>query len=170
MANTQKQKEPENVPSSSSEATSNTSVTDETKDENPSNDLKTNDVESTDDDKEQTVKGTDDDETAGGSSDNKSESKKEEDSNNTTVKLSAKEENSSSDDTLIDVEDPDDYLLYLESILIKIHTRFYAHYDETKQVNHLICIFFGQFSGNNSSFFDFTPDTRLKNAATENTQ
>lgn len=38
------------------------------------------------------------------------------------------------DDTLIDIEDPDDYLLYLETILVKIHSRFYTHYDETKQV------------------------------------
>lgn len=51
-----------------------------------------------------------------------------------TSKLSTNEETSTSDETLIDVEDPDDYLLYLESILMKIHSRFYAHYDETKQV------------------------------------
>lgn len=39
------------------------------------------------------------------------------------------------DDNLIEIEDPDDYLLYLEAILLKIHTRFYAYYDENKQVN-----------------------------------
>lgn len=41
----------------------------------------------------------------------------------------------SGDDNLIDVEDPDDYLLYLETILMKIHSRFYSHYDENKQVS-----------------------------------
>lgn len=55
-----------------------------------------------------------------------------------TIKLSCIEENSAGDDTLIDVEDPDDYLLYLESILLKIHTRFYSHYNETEQV--IACI------------------------------
>lgn len=52
-----------------------------------------------------------------------------------TSKFSTNDENNGKDDdTLIDVEDPDDYLLYLESILVKIHSRFYTHYDETKQV------------------------------------
>lgn len=51
-----------------------------------------------------------------------------------TSKLSTNEENSVGDDILIDVEDPDDYLLFLEGILFKIHSRFYTHYDETKQV------------------------------------
>lgn len=41
------------------------------------------------------------------------------------------------DEALIDVEDPDDYLLYLETILMKIHSRFYAHYDETNQIPDL---------------------------------
>lgn len=38
------------------------------------------------------------------------------------------------DDNLIVIEDPDDYLMYLETILKKIHGRFYEFYDETKQV------------------------------------
>lgn len=38
------------------------------------------------------------------------------------------------DDNLIEIEDPDDYLLYLEAILMKIHSRFYEYYDEHKQV------------------------------------
>lgn len=38
------------------------------------------------------------------------------------------------DDNLIEIEDPDDYLLYLEAILMKIHKRFYEYYDEHKQV------------------------------------
>lgn len=42
-----------------------------------------------------------------------------------------------SHDKLIEIDDPDDYLLYLEEILKKIHGRFYAHHDETKQVTRL---------------------------------
>lgn len=38
------------------------------------------------------------------------------------------------DDNLIEIEDPDDYLMYLEAILQKIHARFYKFYDENKQV------------------------------------
>lgn len=37
-------------------------------------------------------------------------------------------------DNLIEIEDPDDYLLYLETILLKIHSSFYEFYDENKQV------------------------------------
>lgn len=56
---------------------------------------------------------------------------------NTTITTTAKTEpirniNSDSEDNLIEVEDPDDYLLYLETILKKIHQRFYTHYDATK--------------------------------------
>ncbi|KRT84510.1 hypothetical protein AMK59_1798 [Oryctes borbonicus] len=47
------------------------------------------------------------------------------------------EENSPVDDNMkkiedeyLDVEDPDDYLLYLEDILKKIHTQFYKEYDQ----------------------------------------
>lgn len=47
---------------------------------------------------------------------------------------SSKNVNSDSDDNLIDVEDPDDYLLYLEEILKKIHKRFYKFYEENKSV------------------------------------
>lgn len=63
------------------------------------------------------------------------------DSVDSTSKLSCIEENSAGDDTLIDIEDPDDYLLYLETILAKIHSRFYTHYDETKQVKQFPCTF-----------------------------
>lgn len=38
------------------------------------------------------------------------------------------------DDNLIEIEDPDDYLMYLETILMKIHARFYEFYDDTTQV------------------------------------
>lgn len=44
------------------------------------------------------------------------------------------------DDNLIIIEDPDDYLLYLETILKKIHSRFYKHYEENKKVTALIFI------------------------------
>lgn len=40
-------------------------------------------------------------------------------------------------DNMIDVEDPDDYLLYLETILRQIHKRFYKHYDENSTVTTL---------------------------------
>lgn len=93
-------------------------------------------------DKEETADKSDD-ETACGSSSPKPETElnesddQKDDLASSTSKLSTNEENSASDDTLIDVEDPDDYLLYLESILMKIHSRFYTHYDETKQVRIL---------------------------------
>lgn len=54
-----------------------------------------------------------------------------------TPKVTSNEESGAGEDNLIDIEDPDDYLLYLEAILLKIHTRFYAHYDETKQISDL---------------------------------
>ncbi|XP_017147522.1 RNA polymerase II subunit A C-terminal domain phosphatase [Drosophila miranda] len=38
---------------------------------------------------------------------------------------------------LIEIEDPDDYLLYLEVILRNIHNRFYAIYDETMEIPDL---------------------------------
>ncbi|ETN66731.1 Fcp1 [Anopheles darlingi] len=38
---------------------------------------------------------------------------------------------------LIVVEDPDDYLLYLEHILLKIHEMFYKKYDSTKTISDL---------------------------------
>uniref|UniRef100_A0A182N813 RNA polymerase II subunit A C-terminal domain phosphatase n=1 Tax=Anopheles dirus TaxID=7168 RepID=A0A182N813_9DIPT len=48
----------------------------------------------------------------------------------------------STDDTaeekeLLEVEDPDDYLLYLEHILLKIHEMFYAEYDRSKAISDL---------------------------------
>lgn len=45
--------------------------------------------------------------------------------------------NEEDDDNLIEVQDPDDYLLYLESILIRIHERFYEQYDKTKDIPDL---------------------------------
>uniref|UniRef100_A0A182JTN3 RNA polymerase II subunit A C-terminal domain phosphatase n=1 Tax=Anopheles christyi TaxID=43041 RepID=A0A182JTN3_9DIPT len=54
----------------------------------------------------------------------------------------AKEENGSGKNSkkkkdLIEVEDPDDYLLYLEHILLKIHETFYEEYDKTKSISDL---------------------------------
>lgn len=43
----------------------------------------------------------------------------------------------SDSDQLIEIEDPDDYLLYLEQILIKIHTRFYEIYESSKEIPDL---------------------------------
>ncbi|XP_053672862.1 RNA polymerase II subunit A C-terminal domain phosphatase [Anopheles nili] len=38
---------------------------------------------------------------------------------------------------LLEIEDPDDYLLYLEHILLKIHETFYEEYDKTKDISDL---------------------------------
>lgn len=98
----------------------------------------------TDTDKEEAVEKALDDEAACGSSTAKPEEAESSESDDqkvdladSTSKLSCIEENSAGDDTLIDVEDPDDYLLYLESILMKIHSRFYTHYGETEQVTFI---------------------------------
>lgn len=42
-----------------------------------------------------------------------------------------------SEDNLVEISDPDDYLLYLESILKNIHKKFYEVYDETKEIPDL---------------------------------
>lgn len=109
------------------------------KEETKTKDTEKEETETEDMDKEETVDKSDD-ETACGSSSQKPETEPNEsddqkdDLESSTSKVSTNEETSGTDDTLIDVEDPDDYLLYLESILMKIHSRFYTHYDETKQV------------------------------------
>lgn len=41
------------------------------------------------------------------------------------------------DDNLVEIEDPDDYLLYLETILKKIHERFYEQYEKTGEIPDL---------------------------------
>lgn len=41
------------------------------------------------------------------------------------------------DDNLVEIQDPDDYLLYLEMILKSIHKRFYDTYDQTKEIPDL---------------------------------
>lgn len=50
--------------------------------------------------------------------------------------------NSDSEDNLIEIEDPDDYLMYLEATLKKIHTRFYQFYEENKTVSNLLILGF----------------------------
>lgn len=40
----------------------------------------------------------------------------------------------SDSEQLVEIEDPDDYLLYLEQILIKIHARFYEIYDKSNEI------------------------------------
>lgn len=41
------------------------------------------------------------------------------------------------EDNLVEIQDPDDYLLYLESILKLIHERFYEMYDRNKDIPDL---------------------------------
>jgi RNA polymerase II subunit A C-terminal domain phosphatase len=41
------------------------------------------------------------------------------------------------DDDLVEIQDPDDYLLYLETILKLIHRKFYEKYDDTKDIPDL---------------------------------
>lgn len=41
------------------------------------------------------------------------------------------------DDHLVEIQDPDDYLLYLETILKQIHKRFYETYDKSKEIPDL---------------------------------
>jgi RNA polymerase II subunit A C-terminal domain phosphatase len=47
------------------------------------------------------------------------------------------EKKEEADDNLVEIQDPDDYLLYLESILKLIHERFYETYDKTKEIPDL---------------------------------
>lgn len=47
------------------------------------------------------------------------------------------EKKSKLEDDLIEIEDPDDYLLYLEQILKKIHENFYKIYDSNKTIPDL---------------------------------
>lgn len=53
------------------------------------------------------------------------------------VEEPSKSSGSDSEDNLIDVEDSDDYLLHLETILKTIHARFYSYYEEHEKVNLL---------------------------------
>lgn len=61
-------------------------------------------------------------------------------SSTTSTEESVKNFNSDSEDNLIEIEDPDDYLLYLETILKKIHQRFYTFYEENKTVSKIIFV------------------------------
>lgn len=51
--------------------------------------------------------------------------------------INSKLSNEDLDVNLIEIEDPDDYLLYLEQILKLIHTRFYQIIDNTKKIPDL---------------------------------
>ncbi|KFB46902.1 hypothetical protein ZHAS_00014910 [Anopheles sinensis] len=62
------------------------------------------------------------------------EKKKE---NSTTVQRKTKSNDSQEKKELIEIEDPDDYLLYLEHILLKIHETFYSEYDRSKAISDL---------------------------------
>lgn len=56
------------------------------------------------------------------------------DNDDTKEGTEKKDEN---DDNLVEIQDPDDYLLYLESILKMIHEKFYETYDKTKEIPDL---------------------------------
>jgi RNA polymerase II subunit A-like phosphatase len=58
---------------------------------------------------------------------------KEEDSKPDEVEV----EKNAAEDNMVEIQDPDDYLLYLETILVKIHTRFYEQYDKTGEIPDL---------------------------------
>lgn len=51
-----------------------------------------------------------------------------------------KEKSMDVEENLIEVEDPDDYLLYLEQVLRKIHQKFYNIYESTNEVNCFLSI------------------------------
>lgn len=61
-------------------------------------------------------------------------SNQSENNNDTKEGSEKKDEN---DDNLVEIQDPDDYLLYLESILKMIHEKFYETYDKTKEIPDL---------------------------------
>jgi RNA polymerase II subunit A-like phosphatase len=62
-----------------------------------------------------------------------------EDTNDVEIKNEKKEKDAKDggDDSLVEIQDPDDYLLYLEAILIKIHNRFYELYERTSEIPDL---------------------------------
>ncbi|XP_055627191.1 RNA polymerase II subunit A C-terminal domain phosphatase [Toxorhynchites rutilus septentrionalis] len=73
-------------------------------------------------------------------SDEKSEKGKVNDSKDVKSKKDPDEKHTAeslSDDNLIHIEDPDDYLLYLEHILLKIHQTFYQEYEKTQKISDL---------------------------------
>lgn len=50
------------------------------------------------------------------------------------AKTASSEDKENKDDNLVEIQDPDDYLLYLETILERIHERFYEQYDKTNEI------------------------------------
>lgn len=65
-----------------------------------------------------------------------------------------KKPDSDSGENLIEIEDPDDYLLYLEHILQKIHEMFYKEYDSTKQVRYFALHIRGDYCSIRSKYCD----------------
>lgn len=59
---------------------------------------------------------------------------------------------SDNEDNLIDVEDSDDYLLHLESILKTIHARFYEYYEEHQKVTNIHWTLSAEVISNHSRF------------------
>ncbi|XP_019533693.3 RNA polymerase II subunit A C-terminal domain phosphatase [Aedes albopictus] len=72
-------------------------------------------------------------------SDKKEQSEKQSAEKESSADDSNKKDKSDKDEeeNLIEIEDPDDYLLYLEHILMKIHETFYEEYEKTKQISDL---------------------------------
>lgn len=52
-------------------------------------------------------------------------------------KKTADQTNDEAEDNMVEIQDPDDYLLYLETILKLIHRRFYETHDKTKEIPDL---------------------------------
>lgn len=74
-----------------------------------------------------------------------------------------KSSSSDSEDNLIEIEDPDDYLLYLEGTLKKVHKRFYEAYNENEEVNSKL--------EETNVLTKFSPaDSRSERVDTKNTQ
>lgn len=93
----------------------------------------TNENNSGDLSKEESSSGTDELEKAEAPKD-KTEEKMEQDKSNN---INEDENSTAGDDNLVEIQDPDDYLLYLEPILMRIHERFYKQYEETKEIPDL---------------------------------
>lgn len=89
-------------------------------------------------------------------SDKKEQSEKQSAEKESSTDDSNKKDKSDKDEeeNLIEIEDPDDYLLYLEHILMKIHETFYEEYEKTKQVT-VVRVNSKTLSTNDSTLFSF---------------
>lgn len=65
------------------------------------------------------------------------EKKKEEPEDTKEDSVEKKLKDEDQEEHLVEIQDPDDYLLYLESILKLIHQRFYETYEESKEIPDL---------------------------------